>query len=191
MNKTYFFTLAEVIAPPNINPTKIATGFKASPISVAIHDNTLLELADLLFYYVLEKYGEYYIYSVDVPWGDSYTLSNIDTTKVAHRMVSLFDLTCERYVPLLNSYNQYKTNPTAPLESSSDSKSRFNDTPQEDELLGDFNDDDHASNYTSSHVESRSDIDSISERLDKLWKNWRDIVRDWTNEFKGMFMEVF
>ena len=65
-----------------------------------------------------------------------------------------------------------------------DYSTRFNDTPQDS---GDFSDDSHTTNITQSSATTEADSGSIMERLDALYRNWRSILVDWTQEFTGIF----
>ena len=111
-----------------------------------------------------------------------------DMNEVCRRIDNIINMTYERYYPMLKAYRDNQSDPIPQLESSSSGSTRFNDTPQDG---GDFADDGHTTNITQSESSSKVDSGSLVDRLDGLYKNWRDVMRDWTGEFKGLFMEVF
>ena len=104
--------------------------------------------------------------------------------------VDVFNLTCPRYLPLLKAYQDNDTSPLKQMASTSDGKTRFNDTPQNDDLSdGYYSDDTHATNVTAAITTTQTDPAALYEQLDKLFQNWRSIIRDWITEFDGLFIE--
>lgn len=83
---------------------------------------------------------------------------------------------------------------TSSQTSSSNSKNRFNDTPQTKEVDGEtFIDEDYTSNINlndssaSSSITSESDRDLLIERLVKVERELDDIYLTWSNEFRRLF----
>ena len=103
-----------------------------------------------------------------------------------NQFVGMFNLTAPRYIPLLKSYKDNETNPIAQVESTTTGLNRFNDTPQNE---GDFANDEHTTTITQNEVKVTADSGSVVERLDALYKNWRSILRDWSNEFRCLFYD--
>lgn len=115
---------------------------------------------------------------------DAQAPSSDERKEVFRSFVILFNLTAPRYIPLLKQYKANESNPIAKISSTSTGKTRFNDTPQDG---GEFDDDEHASHITQTEATTETDTGSIVERLDALYKNWREILRDWSSQFKGLF----
>ena len=106
--------------------------------------------------------------------------------KALIKIIGVIDLTLPRYIPLLQQNEYASTDPIAPVSSVSKNKTRFNDTPQDG---GDFNNDPHATNVTESENETSVDSASLMERLDQLFKNFRSIILEWSNEFNQLFFK--
>lgn len=159
-------------------------------IDSSLIDNDIIDELILLVY---DRFFEFYIYKKEIGFFDTPTTPNAtDWSIVAKRLNNVINMTYERYAPLLKMYRDNFTDPSPQLESSSEGKTRFNDTPQGDDLNDEYYaDDTHATNVTASISNSKADSGSLVERLDALYRNWRDILRDWTNEFKGLFREVW
>ena len=104
--------------------------------------------------------------------------------EVFRSFVNLFNLTSPRFIPLLKQFNDNASDPIGKITSTSTGKTRFNDTPQDG---GEFDDDEHTSHITQTEATTESDTGSIVERLDALYRNWREVLRDWTSQFKGLF----
>jgi len=142
---------------------------------------------------VRDEYFEYYIYKKEIgAFEDIPNLTSEDCKKVLQRVANIFDCTIPRYVPLLKKFKESSTNPLPKIKIETNDKRRFNDTPQSDDLNdGYYSDDSHATNVNASVSSTESDAMSLIEQLDKLFTNWRSIIKDWLNEFKGIFMEVW
>ena len=106
--------------------------------------------------------------------------------KALTKIIGVIDLTLPRYIPLLQQNEYASTDPIAPVSSVSKNKTRFNDTPQDG---GDFNNDSHATNVSESENETSVDSASLMERLDQLFKNFRSIILEWSNEFNQLFFK--
>ena len=106
--------------------------------------------------------------------------------KALNKIINVINLTLPRYIPLLQQNEYASTDPIAPVSSTSKSKTRFNDTPQNG---GDYNNDPHATNVSESENESIVDSASLMERLDQLFKNFRSIILEWSNEFNQLFFK--
>ena len=147
------------------------------------------DIIDELLFLVLQRFFEFYIYKKEIALEETNpSISSQEIQIVCKRIDNIIDMTYERYYPMLKAYRDNQSDPIPQLESSSSGSTRFNDTPQDG---GDFSDDEHTTNITQSESSSKVDSGSLVDRLDGLYKNWRDVMRDWTSEFKGLFMEVF
>lgn len=114
----------------------------------------------------------------DVPW------TYDDLRKRWIQFVNLINLTAPKYLPMLIQFNANAVNPIAKIQSTTTGINRFNDTPQEG---GDWSDDNHTSTINQNEVVVEADTDSIVNRLNSLWTNWKSIILEWSNEFKRLF----
>ena len=152
------------------------------------------DLIDELVYMVYVRFFEMYVYKKEIDWtSDDYSLTADDYTTLRLRFTNIINMTYERYAPMLVFQRANESDPSPKLESESNGKTRFNDTPQNEALASNefFNDDKHSTNITASHSSTSVDSGTVAERLDELYKNWKSILRNWTDEFKGLFMEVW
>lgn len=125
--------------------------------------------------YLYYKYGEY-----------DEELVDDDIKRALDRILDVIDLTLPKYIPLIKECKANSANPVRKLESHSNGKTRFNDTPQDG---GDFNDDNHATNVSQSESDSYVDSGSVVQRLDEMYKGWRSIILDWSNDFNQLFLK--
>lgn len=99
------------------------------------------------------------------------------------RLCSIYVQSVDRYKTLLGIYTEQKANLMSKV--SSTSISRFNDTPQNG---GDWSDDEHTSNITRN--ESENDFTPVMDRIKTIQDNYRNLVKDWMDEFRGLFFIV-
>lgn len=89
--------------------------------------------------------------------------------------------TCEKYLVLLNFYAAEKANLLNRIGSVS--KNKYNDTPQNG---GDFDNDEHLSTINTTTVEQ--DVAPLINRLDDISKLYQNVLSDWADEFKHLFI---
>lgn len=150
------------------------------------------QLIEALWKIVRQYYFDEYCYMVEYPCEQEApdSLTYAQCQEFMRRVSNIINLTVPRFVPLLNAYKDASLDPLKKMESKSDGKTRFNDTPQGDDLAdGYYSDDDHATNVTAAITTTESDAEPLYEQLDKLYSNWRSILKDWVNEFRGLFVE--
>lgn len=102
------------------------------------------------------------------------------------RFLSILSQTRNRYEILIGEYDKQKTSLMNQLKSSSTTKSRFNDVPQE---KLDYQSDDYATNASIGESESFTDTTTPILRLKEIEINYSNIIKDWTSEFGGLFIE--
>lgn len=115
-----------------------------------------------------------------------HTLNSDDVDKVFYKILNILDLTLPKYIPLFKEFEKASSDPIAPIKSESSGETRFNDTPQN---IGDFGDEDHTTNISNSKSESSVDTGSLMERLSALYKDFRSIILEWSNEFNQLFLK--
>ena len=102
------------------------------------------------------------------------------------RFLSIVSQTRNRYEILIGEYNKQKSSLMNQLKSSSTTKSRFNDVPQE---KLDYQSNDYATNASIGESESLTDTTTPILRLKEIEINYSNIIKDWTSEFEGLFIE--
>lgn len=115
-----------------------------------------------------------------------YTITQGDVRRKISCLVNVINLTLPKYAPLLKQFKKASGDPIAPAKSESRGKTKFNDTPQN---IGDWADENHTTNISSSESESLVDTGSLMERLEATYKNFKSIVLEWSNEFNQLFIK--
>lgn len=152
-------------------------------------DKTLAQgLIDALMRVVYAKYYNWHCLRKEIPcYSDTIpAITSNDLKELYIKLINIINMTFNRYWVLFNSYKKYQDDPTAKMESSDGSVTRFNDTPQNSGL---YDDDNHTSHITQYEHNSSMDSASIMKRLEEVNENWRSILYAWSNEFKGLFIK--
>lgn len=196
MNKSVYFTLGDIAYLEDASWYPHTTSdFNMSTImsryGLVIEDSSTSKLNVLyqLMRFIFARFYECSIYKelIGIYEDESQIVpSNADKKYIWSQFIGMFNLTAPRYMPLLESYKANESNPIAKIKSSTTGVNRFNDTPQDE---GDFANDEHTTNISQNNVEVETDSGSVANRLDELYKNWRSVLRDWTNEFRCLFYD--
>lgn len=144
------------------------------------------EIVDALMEVVYNRHDQDYFYHVVTDYPNEHQLSQSDLVKSMNKLINVIELTAPRYIPLFKQNEKHSKDPIARIGSKNTGRTRFNDTPQGQ---GDFNDSDHSTNVSYSINESEVDSGSIMSRLEELFKNFRSIILEWSNEFNQLFIK--
>lgn len=154
-------------------------------VSEFITDDLVKDVVDALMTIVYQRHSDHFVFWKEMSEDEDYDLAVADFEKYIRTILNIIELTTPKYISLLQSTEYYSENPIAPLESETRGKTRFNDTPQD---IGEWNDDEHATNVSDSSNKSYVDSGSIVSRLDEAFKNWKSTILEWSNEFNQAFL---
>lgn len=160
--------------------------FAVYTLSQYFTDDVINEIVNALFWIVYCRHDEDYLYKVEVPWDEDYELQSADFKKAMKVVINVLNNTIARYVPILQQNEYASTDPVTPVKSVTTGRTRFNDTPQEE---GEFNDEPHATNVSKSTSEIEVDSGSLVSRLNEMFKDFRSIILEWSNEFNQCFLK--
>ena len=159
--------------------------FAVYTLSELIDDDMINQIVNALMDIVYQRHAYDYVKWVtktdDEDYDKGYALYNFMI-----EMLNVLNLTIPRYIPLLQQNEEFSYAPVSPVHSKTTGRSRYNDTPQDE---GEYNDEEHATNVSKSTSETEVDSGSIVSRLDELFKNWRSIILEWSNEFNRLFFK--
>lgn len=156
-------------------------------IDTTFTDADVKAIVNSLMTNVYDRHAEDYIFKyVSRICEEDHTLTQADVRKVISKIVNVINITMPKYIVLLKQFKQSSGDPIAPVKSESKGKTRFNDTPQN---IGEWDDEDHTTNISSSESETTADTGSLMERLSALYKDYKSIVLEWSNEFNQLFLK--
>lgn len=102
------------------------------------------------------------------------------------KFLTLLNQTAPRYKELLTYYKAEETKLLDRLKTTSSGLAKFNDTPQGS---GDYSDDTHTTNITSTSGETEVEIKTPIERLKEIQDSYSDVLARWSEEFDNLFLE--
>ena len=159
--------------------------FAVYTLSEFFTDDLINNIVDALMGIVYNRHAYDYIIYKEIDFGGNEELEPEQITKAFQKLINVLNNTLPKYVPILQQNEIYSTNPVAPAESESSGETRFNDTPQN---IGEYGDEDHTTNISNSKSASAVDTGSVMERLSELFKNFKSIILEWSNEFNQCFI---
>ena len=107
----------------------------------------------------------------------------------AYRLIAVLNRTHDRYITLLTEYASAKTHLMEQVKSGTVSKRKHNDTPQNSNALEPYEGDNYISDFTKFETDNASDMATKMSRLAEISDRYEDVMDDWVNEFKRIFME--
>ena len=150
------------------------------------YDTQVSAILNSLMTIVYDRHASDYVFRADYDINEDYVLSSDDAKKVLSKIINVINLTAPKYMPLFTQYKEASQNPIASIKSTSKGKTSFNDTPQN---TGDYDDLDHRTNITNSESETSVDVGTLMERLASMYKDYKSIVLEWSNEFNQCFIK--
>ena len=117
---------------------------------------------------------------------DNVSVASSEALRFLMKFLTLLNQTAPRYKELLAYYNAQKTKLLDKLKTINTGLVKFNDTPQGS---GDFSDDTHTSNITSTSGSSEMEVKTPIERLKEIQDSYSDVLARWSEEFNNLFVE--
>lgn len=152
-------------------------------LSDSITDTQRNDIINYLMDVVYNRFSKFYLYGIIID--EDRELTNDEVKNAITIILNVLVNTAPKYIPIFIQNKNSNANLLAKPTSSSQSISRFNDTPQNGGL---FEDDDHTSNISESSYETSADMGSLVERLNEAFKNFHSITLEWSNEFERIFL---
>lgn len=103
-----------------------------------------------------------------------------------NKLINTITRTKDYYLTLLNIYNNQKNNLLNQVKSISTNTTRYNDTPQNG---GEFENDNHTSEFTKVNNSIESDVNTLMYRINEIQRLYRNVMKDWVDEFEKLFIE--
>ena len=152
-------------------------------------DNLLKPYIKDLFNLMYARFYDHYIFSTEHETIDEVE-DDHKITKFRTNLVSIILQTYDRYAKLLDLYTAEKNKLLDGVKTSTTGTGQFNDTPQNVQSVAEaFGDNSHVSNITKSTAVAESDVDTKINRLEEIARKFRNLLKEWTNEFESIFIE--
>lgn len=146
------------------------------------------DVVNVLMNIVYDRHARDYIawHGEEYDYSDPAHEEALMTIQALDKLINVINLTAPKYMVLLKQFKKYSADPAAPIKSETSGETKFNDTPQN---IGEYGDDDHTTNISNSKSESKVDTGSIMERLSSMYKDFKSIILEWSNEFNKCFIK--
>ena len=156
-------------------------------------DTTEQAIIDKLVIEIYARFYDHFVFSTKekIVENNQYSQEYRDKFQLLiTRYTSIFNNTYDRYMNLLKIYQNQLSTLLDKVKTKSTGVGKFNDTPQNEIVNGDeFGDGGHISNITKSENETETDFDTKMGRIDEIQRKLKNILREWTDEFSGLFIE--
>lgn len=156
-------------------------------------DTTEKSIIDELVREVYARFYDHYVFGTCNHILDGRVYIQAYSSKIVFlrtRFTSIFNQTYDRYMNLLKTYNSQLSKLLDSVKTKSTGVGKFSDTPQNEIVNGDeFGDNGHISNLTKSENETETEFDTKMGRIDEIQRKFRNVLKDWTEEFSGLFIE--
>lgn len=156
-------------------------------------DTTEKNIVNSLLTEIYARFYDHYVFGTkeQIVENGAYTNEFNDKLNLLRsRFTSIFVETSDRYMNLLKIYKNELSALLDKVKTKSSGVGKFNDTPQNEIVNGDeFGDGGHISNITKSENETETDFDTKMGRIDEIQRKLKNILREWTDEFSGLFIE--
>ena len=126
------------------------------------------------------------------PWEDEIpqeTLEKVGSSWL-RKFLSVLNRTHDRYILLLDSYAGAKSKMMDDVKSTTSSKRKYNDTPQNPNTEGVYEGDNYITDFTKFDTENATEFATKMQRLKELDDLYYDVMDEWVDEFQKTFLEV-
>ena len=145
-------------------------------------------ISELLGRYWEKPIGKTYL----PPWEEEIPEETIEKiiTSWIRRFLGVLNRTHERYILLLDSYAGAKSKMMDDVKSTTASKRKYNDTPQNPNTEGVYEGDNYITDFTRFDTENATEFATKMQRLKEIEDLYSDVMADWVDEFQKTFLEV-
>lgn len=120
---------------------------------------------------------------------DSQVLDVDTIDRFITNFINIIVLTYPKYSTLLSVYQSKEGKLLDQINSMQSGVARFNDTPQNSESDDEFENDNHVTNITKTSASNTTDGMTPIERLKQIQDGYKSVMRDWSNEFRVLFID--
>ena len=149
-------------------------------------------LYDRLISEMMGRYWEKPIGKAFVPpWEEEIPEETIEKiiTSWTRRFLGVLNRTYERYILILDAYASEKAKMMDDVKSTSSTKRKHNDTPQNANTEGVYEGDNYISDFTKFDTENKTEFATKMARLNEIEEGYSNVMADWVDEFKKTFLE--
>lgn len=150
-------------------------------------ENTYLKQPVYDIFMLLQKrYFDHYCFQTRA---EDATEAIAQAWKWLKKLFNTIEYTYKKYSKIIELYNANYNDLMKKLESTTESGSRFNDTPQQKEVSLSYEDNEYTTTLTKMKSKTLSDSDTPINKIEEILRNYRNIILVWLNEFDALFVK--
>lgn len=152
-----------------------------------IEENTYIKqpIYDI-FMLIQKRFSEHYVFSTEE---NNAQKALAEMWKWLPKLFNVIEYTYKKYSKIIELYNSNYNDLMKQLESTTESGSRFNDTPQSAEVDLSFEENQFTTNLTKAKQVTHTDSNTPIVKIEEIWQNYRKVILEWLNEFESLFVE--
>lgn len=139
-----------------------------------------------IFKLIEKRYSQHYVFKTRHEDADE---AQAEAYKWTKKLFNVIEYTYKKYSKIIELYNDNYSTLMKQLENTTESGSRFNDTPQQKEVNLSFESNEYTTSLTKLKSVSRSDSDTPINKIEEIIRNYRNILLIWLDEFDGLFVK--
>lgn len=140
-----------------------------------------------IFNLIQKRFAEHYCFYTEE---DDVESGGDGSKEFLIKLFNVIEYTYKKYSKIIDLYNENYNDLMKQLETTTESGSRFNDTPQEAEVSLSYEDNVFTTNLTKSKSVTSADSNTPIVKIEEIFRNYRNVLLDWLNEFDSLFVEV-
>ena len=139
-----------------------------------------------IFNLIEKRFIHHYVFSTKVNNQDEVVK---EVQKWLYKLFNVIEYTYKKYSKIIELYTSNYNDLMKQLESTTESGSRFNDTPQSEEVNLSFEENQFTTNLTKAKQVTHTDSNTPIAKIEEIWQNYRKVILEWLNEFESLFVE--
>lgn len=136
---------------------------------------------------IVKRFNDHYCFCTS---DDTQASGYKEAKAFTYKLFNLIEYTYKKYQKVIDLYNDNYATLMRELSMTTESGSRYNDTPQEAEVSLSYEENQFTSNLTKSKTVTTRDSDTPIAKIEEIFRNYRNVLLDWLNEFDSLFVEV-
>lgn len=162
---------------PELCTTTMVDDAEVECVKQPIYDIVMLLQKRYFNHYIFETHREDSDEAIEKSW------------EWLKKLFNTIEYTYKKYSKIIELYTDNYNTLMKQLENTTESGSRFNDTPQQKEVNLSFESNEYTTSLTKLKSVSRSDSDTPINKIEEIIRNYRNILLIWLDEFDGLFVK--
>lgn len=139
-----------------------------------------------IFLLLEKRFETHFVFSTDTL---DATKAQLEAYHWCKKLFNVIEYTYKKYSKIIELYNSNYNDLMKQLQTTTESGSRYNDTPQQAEVNLSYEDNVYTTNLTKSKSVVNADSNTPIVKIEEIYRNYRNVLLEWLNEFESLFVE--